>query len=95
MLNLDYHSIAIEKSETTSQIVIKGEVTNNSGKSYAAVAVRIVLFIKNICIGNAVFMINGLPKGATKAFAKIMDDLEYDQIAKDITHYEIYTDSCY
>lgn len=95
MLNIDYHNIKIEKSETTNQIVIKGEVTNNSGRSYSTVAVRVMLFIKNITIVNTVFMVNGLLKGATKTFEKLVEELEYEQVAKDITRYEIYTDSCY
>lgn len=95
MLNLDYHNIKIEKSESSNQVVIKGEVTNNSGRSYSTVAVRVVLFIKNITIANTVFMVNGLLNGATKAFEKPVEELEYEQVAKDITRYEIYTDSCY
>ena len=95
MPNLDYHNIKIEKYENTDQIVVRGEISNNSGRSYNAVAVRLVIFIKNIAIANVVFTINGLLKGANREFEKIIDDLEYEQVAKDITRYEIYTESAY
>ena len=48
MPNLEYHHIKIGEYKNTNQMVIKGEVTNNSGKSYSAVAVRVIVFIKNI-----------------------------------------------
>ena len=95
MLNLDYHNIKIDKYENTNQIVVKGEVTNNSGRSYNSVAVRVILFIKNISIANVVFTINGLLNGGNKEFEKVIEDLEYDHVAKDITRYEIYTESAY
>jgi len=95
VLNLDYHNIKIEKYENTDQIIVRGEVTNNTGRSYNAVAVRLVLFIKNIAIASIVFAINGLPNGGSREFEKIIEDLEYGQVAKDITHYEMYTESAY
>jgi proteasome assembly chaperone (PAC2) family protein len=95
MPNLDYHNVKIEKYENTDQIVVKGEVANNSDRTYNAVAVRLVIFIKNIAIANVVFTINGLPKGANREFEKVIDDLEYEQVIKDITRYELYTESAY
>jgi hypothetical protein len=95
MPNLEYHHIKIGEYKNTNQMVIKGEVTNNSGKSYSAVAVRVIVFIKNIAIANVVFTINGLLNGANKEFEKIIEDLEYRRIAKDITRYEMYTESAY
>ena len=95
MPNLEYHHIKIGEYKNTNQMVIKGEVTNNSGKSYSAVAVRVIVFIKNIAIANVVFTINGLLNGANKEFEKIFEDLEYRRIAKDITRYEMYTESAY
>ncbi len=95
MVNLVYHNIKIVKHERTNQLVVKGEVTNNSSISYSAVAVRIILFIRNITVANEVFTINGLPKGANKEFEKIIEGLEYSHIAKDITRYEMYTESVY
>ena len=95
MPNLSYHNIKIEKSEHTKEIVVKGEVTNHSDKTYATVAVRIVLFIRNVTVANMVFTVNGLPMGSTKAFKKTIDDLEYDQIGKDIKRYDIYTETAF
>ncbi|MCX5699482.1 MAG: FxLYD domain-containing protein [Candidatus Omnitrophica bacterium] len=95
MLNLDYHNIKVGRYGKTNQIVVKGEVTNNSGRPYSAVAVRVVIFIKSITIANVVFTINGLLNGSSKEFEKVLDDLEYEQVAKDITRCEMYTESAY
>ena len=95
MLNVVYHNIKIEEYKNTNQLVIKGEITNNSSRSYSAVAVRVVIFNKNIVIANMVFTINGLLNGANKEFEKIVENLEYKRVFKDITRYEIYTESAY
>ena len=95
MPNFSYYHIEIEKSENTKEIVVKGEVTNNSDKSYSTVAVRVILFKKNVTIANVVLTVNGLPAGATKAFKKTIDDLEYDQVGKDINRYDIYTETAF
>lgn len=93
MLNFDYHNVKIDRGKNTKHVVVSGEVTNRSGKSYSTVAGRIVLFIKNTAISNTVFVINELPSGSSKPFEKIIDELDYNQIGKDITRYEIYTES--
>lgn len=93
MLNFDYHNIKIEKGKNTNQVVVRGEVTNCTGKNYTTVAVRIVLFIKNTAIANTVFVINGLPNSSSKPFEKVIDELDYNQVGRDITRHEIYTES--
>ena len=60
MPNFSYYHVEIEKSETTKEVVVKGEVRNSSDKSYATVAVRIVLFMKNISVIGAGTMGNGI-----------------------------------
>jgi len=95
LLNIEYANITIGKAQQSHQIVVKGEITNRAGRHYSAVASRIVLFIKNIPIANTVFVVNGLPNGATKTFEKSIEDLDYDQVAKDITRYDVYPESVY
>ncbi|MFH1281925.1 MAG: FxLYD domain-containing protein [Candidatus Omnitrophota bacterium] len=95
MLNLRYYNIKIGKVKNADQISVKGEIHNDSDKDYNTVAVRIILFVKNIVVANTVFVVNGIPKGSTKAFERTMEDLEYSQIGKDITRYEICTESCF
>ena len=95
MPNLEYHNVVIGKVKNADQIVVKGEISNYSEKAYNTVAVRIILFVKNVIIANTVFAVNGIPNGSTKAFERIIEDLVYSQIGKDITRYEIYTESCY
>lgn len=95
MPNFSYYHIEIEKSENTKEVVVKGEVTNNSDKFYATVAVRIILYMKNVSVANVVFTVSGLPSGATKAFKKTIEELEYEQVGKDITRYDIYTETAF
>ena len=93
MLNFDYHNVRIEKAKDGKEVVVRGEVTNQSGRNYATIAGRILLFIKNTAISNTIFVVNGLSIGATKPFEKVIDDLDYSQVGKDITHFEIYTET--
>jgi hypothetical protein len=93
MHNFSYHNIKIEKDKYTNQIIVRGEITNLGGKNYATIAGRIVLFVKNTAISNTVFVVNGLASGTTKSFERIIDELDYSQVGKDITHYEIFTES--
>ncbi|MCK9430414.1 MAG: FxLYD domain-containing protein [Candidatus Omnitrophica bacterium] len=95
MPNLSYYHVEIEKASDTKDVVIKGEVTNSSDKSYSTVAVRIILFKKNVTIANVVFTINGLPAGATRAFRKTIEELNYDQVGEDISRYDIYTETAF
>ncbi len=95
MPNLEYHNITIGKVKNADQLVVKGEITNSSEKEYNTVAVRVILFVKNIIVANTVFTVNGLPNGSTRAFERNIEDLMYSQIGKDITRYEVYTESCY
>ena len=95
MPNLSYYHVEIGKSAQTKEVVVKGEVINNTDKSYTAVAVRIILFKQNVTVANVVFTINGLSAGASKAFEKTIDKLEYWQVGKDISRYDIYTETAF
>ncbi|MDD5060325.1 MAG: FxLYD domain-containing protein [Candidatus Omnitrophica bacterium] len=93
MRNFDFHNIKIEKDKFSNAIIVTGEVTNLGGKNYATIAGRIVLFVKNTPISNTIFTVNGLQSGTTKSFEKVVDELDYGQVGKDITHHEIYVES--
>lgn len=95
MLNLEYHDVRLEKSQSSNQVVIRGEVINKTGRNYTSVAIRVIFFMKNIAVVNMVLSVNGLSSNATKVFEKSVEDLEFDAISKDITRYEIYTESAY
>jgi len=95
MPNLEYHNIKIEKYKGTNQLVIKGEITNGTSRYYSTVAVRVILFIKNIPVVNEVFVVNDLPKSSTKAFERKIFELSSNQVLDDVTRYEIFTDNCY
>jgi hypothetical protein len=95
MPRFDFYNVKIEKAEGSNDLIIKGEITNRSGRSYNAVAIRAILFVKNIQIVNAVVVVNGLLVGQTKRFEKTIEELEYDKVYKDITRYEMYIESAY
>jgi len=95
MRRLDYYHVKIERFKNSNRIILKGEITNGSGKSYNTVAVRIMLFVKNVISVNEVFLVNDLPHGVTKAFERHIYDLLPGQSFDDITHYELFTENCY
>ena len=95
MPNFSYYHIEIEEASDTKEVVVKGEISNNSDKSYSTVAVRIILFKKSVTIANVVFTVNGLNAGATKAFRKTIEELDYQQVGKDINRYDIYTETAF
>ncbi len=95
MLNLEYRDVRLERSNTSNTAVIKGEVTNKTGRNYTSIAIRVIFFMKNIPVINIVLPVNGLSSNATKVFEKNVEELVFDAVAKDITNYEIYTESAY
>ena len=95
MHNLNYHNIKVERFKSSNRVILKGEITNDTGKSYNAVAVRVIFFVKNVITVNEVFLVNGLPHGVTKAFERHIYDLLPNQSMDDITRYELFTENCY
>lgn len=95
MANFNFYNVEVIKAEGTNQVVVKGDIENRSGKNYSAVAVRVVLFVKNIPVANTVLVVNGLGMGRTKGFEKVIEELEFDKIAQDINRHEIYVESAY
>jgi hypothetical protein len=95
MHSLDYYNVKLERFKNSNRIFLRGEITNNSAKSYNTVAIRFMLFVRNVIATNEVFLINDLPKGATKAFERHIYDLALGQSFDDITRYEIFTENCY
>lgn len=95
MPNLDYYNVAFDRSEDGKRIVVRGEVQNNSGRNFNAVAIRLILYNKNIPMVNTVIVVNGLPHGATRSFEKYIEEIDYNQVAKLINRIECYTESTY
>ncbi|MBU1726535.1 MAG: FxLYD domain-containing protein [Candidatus Omnitrophica bacterium] len=95
MSMLDFYNITFEKADNSKQMVIKGEVKNNSGRNYNAVAIRVVLFNKNIPVVSTVVVVNGVPNGSTKSFEKFVEEIEYEEVAKSINRQEAYIESAY
>lgn len=95
MSNLAFYNVDILKAENSNQVLVRGEVENRSGRNYAAVAIRIILFNKNIPLVSTVVVVNGLPNGATRTFDKRIEELDYDKVAHNITRHEIFIENAY
>lgn len=95
MPNFDIYNLRFSKADSNNQLVIRGDVKNNSGKDCNAVAIRCVLFNKNIPVVNVVVVVNGLANGRTKMFEKYIEELDYSQIGTQITRQEAYIESAY
>jgi hypothetical protein len=95
MPNFSYYHVEIAKSDNANDVVIKGEISNNGDKSYSTVAVLVILFKKSVTVANIVFTINGLPAGSVRAFSKTIEELDYEQVGRDITRYDIYTETAF
>ncbi|MFA4842695.1 MAG: hypothetical protein WC658_02550 [Candidatus Omnitrophota bacterium] len=93
--NFRYQNITYKKETEGNGLMVKGEITNNSGRSYNSVVFRLVLFIKSVPIGSAGITINGFVSGQTRTFEKKVAELEYNHVIKDITNYDIYAESGY
>lgn len=93
--NFQYQNVTYEKEPEGNGLVVKGEITNNSGRTYNSVVFRMTLFIKSIPIGNTTITVNGFIHGQTRAFEKKIAELEYSSVVKDITNYDIYVESGY
>jgi proteasome assembly chaperone (PAC2) family protein len=90
-----YQNIALKKHEQENWLVLSGDIVNRTGRNYHAVVFRVTVFIKSICIGNAVVTVNGFAVGQKRGFKKQIGDLEYGKVINDITNYEIYAESAY
>ena len=95
MPNFGIYNVNYSKSEYNNQLVVRGEITNQSGRNYSTIAVRIVLFVKSFPVANTIVVVNDIPNGATKSFEKYMEELEYEKVFEDITRYEVVVDSAY
>lgn len=95
MANVEFFNVTFVKADNSNKLVIRGEAFNNSGRDLNAVAIRIILFKRNIPMLSTVIVVNGLPTGRSKNFEKRIEDLEYEQVLKQITRYEIYPESMY
>ena len=93
--NFSYNNIVFKKDSHGEGLVARGEITNKTGRDFHSVVFRLVLFIKNIPIGDVAVTINGFNSGQTRTFEKQVGELVYSKVIKDISRYEIFPDSGY
>lgn len=90
-----YRNIQFKKHATENWLMVTGELDNTSGKNYHAVVFRIILFIKNIPVGNSVVTINGFYAGQARTFEAQIGELQYQQVKLETLRCEIYPESAY
>lgn len=95
MPNFNFYNISFARAEHSNQLLVRGEIQNRSGRSYAAVAIRVILFNKNIPLVSTVIVVNGLPDGQSKSFDKRIEEVTYDKALKIMTRNEILVESAY
>ena len=95
MPNFNFYNITFTKVSQSNILLVRGEIQNRSPKNYSAVAIRIVLFQKNIPLSNTVVVVNGLAAGQTRSFDKRIEEVAYDKAMHVMTRHEIVVDSAY
>lgn len=95
MGNFEYYNVEFGKAKAFDRLVIRGQVKNNCGRDYTAVAIRAILFNKNVAMVSTTIIVNGVGNGMVKDFEKEVEEVEYNKVAKEITRYEIYVESAY
>jgi hypothetical protein len=95
MVNFEIYNVSFCRVEKGTQMMVRGEITNKTGRDYNAVAIRVVLFKTNIPIVNTVVVVNGLPNGRNRTFEKVLEELDYNQVVKEINRQEAYVESAY
>lgn len=90
-----FNNVKIKKHDAEKWLMVKREVSNESGKDYNVVSFRMVLFIRTIPVANAAFVVNGLRNGQTRIFEVQIGELEYGKIGRDISKFDLYAESGY
>ncbi len=93
-----YNNVSFKQAADEGSFVVRGEITNNSGKDFNAVVFRMVLFIKTICIGRLTITMNGFRNGQTKIFKELVSELGLgsgSKIRPEVIRYEICPESAY
>ena len=93
-MTFSFQNVKFGKHSQENGLMLSGEVSNTSGKSYSSVVFVAIVFIKNFPAGTVTFPINGFNVGQTKTFEVRVGELEFSR-ASEITRYEIYAESAY
>jgi hypothetical protein len=93
-MNFAFSNIKFKKHETESWLVVTGDTTNNSDKSYSSALFRVTLFTKNTPIGHTNFTVNGFSSGQTRSFVVEFYDLDYKLLSSKL-RCEIFAEHAY
>lgn len=95
MANFEIYNVSFCRVEKGTQMVVRGDITNRTGRDCNAVAIRVILFKNNIPVVNTVVVVNGLQNCRTKTFEKVIEELDYNQVVKEINRQEAYVETAY
>lgn len=95
MPQIECSGLSFTKADSGQQLVIRGDIKNNSGRDYNAVAVRVILFNKNLPLVSTLIVVNGVPNGRSKMFEKYVDEIDFTQIHNLINRHEVYIEAAY
>lgn len=76
-------------------LYVKGEISNRSGQNFNSIVFRVVVFAKNIPLGNTTFTINGFPTHQTRTFEAFIKTISDTKIVNSISRWEIFPESGY
>jgi hypothetical protein len=93
-MNFAYKNVEFKKHEKESWAVVRGEIHNNSGSNYNAVAFRLIIFIKGQHLINMIVTINNFGAGKTKVFEKNIQSLDH-KLIDSILRFEIHPEGAY
>ena len=91
----DYRNVEYKMESPGEGLLIQGEISNRSGQNFNSIVFRIVVFAKNIPLGNTTFTINGFPTRQTRYFETCIKDITDTKIVNSISRWEIYPESGY
>ena len=93
--NFEFSTVEFKRAAAGEFLIARGEIRNSSNKFFASAVFELVLFTRNVPIGSAKILINGFSPNQSRTFEKQFSDLNYDRVMKDMTNYEIYSESGY
>ena len=93
--NFYFNNITYQKDHRRNLLMVRGQISNGSGRNYDAVVFRMVVFVKNNPVSSKSFAINGFRAGQERAFEQTIEEAPYDEVMDQLLSCEIYAESGY
>lgn len=95
MLFFEVRNVEFRMEDPHLGLTIKGEIVNKTGRSFSAVVFRVVVFNKNMPLGNTTMVMNGFNEGQMRIFETNIVELRDKKIVNFINRCEIFPESAY